>query len=254
MTNIEHLKKLYMEISKHFRYQSLPLNLKEILQQEQLVALPGHDEARLEYICSQLDFSDKKVLDIGGNLDFFTFEALRVGAGHVDYYEGNKIYAEFVSTSSKVLECEEKVTVYPEYYLFTQSEKQYDIVFCLNVIHHLGGSFDSETNIEYAKEKMLSCINKLASITDTMVFQMGFNWCGNKEHCLFENGTKTEMENFLREGTAEFWDITKCGIAENNNDVIAYHDMNEKNNIRIDNLGEFLNRPIFIMKSKIHER
>ncbi len=250
MTDIEQLKELYMESSKHSNYQSVPFNLKKILPQEQITTESRYDEARLKYISSKIDFANKKILDIGGNTGFFTFEALRAGAEHVDYYEGNSTHAKFVKIASKVLKCEKDVTVFPEYYAFDQDKREYDIAFCLNVIHHLGDDFMSRTDMESAKKEMISCINNLADIADMMIFQMGFNWCGNRNQCLFQNGTKTEMKQFLSRGTAACWDIIACGVAERNNESIIYRDMDADNTIRIDSLGEFLNRPIFIMKSK----
>ena len=250
MNRMEQLKKLYMESSKHSNYQSLPRNLQQILPQEQLTTVLRHDEARLEYICSHVDVSGKNLLDIGGNTGFFTFETLRTGARHVDYYEGNKVHAEFVKIAAEVLACEDQVTVFPEYYMFKQNGAHYDIIFCLNVVHHLGDDFKRGTDMEAAKEEMLSCVNNLADISDVMIFQMGFNWCGNKEHCLFKNGTKEEMEEFIQKGTKGYWKVLKCGIAEQCDGKIQYRDRNESNNMRIDSLGEFLNRPIFIMESE----
>lgn len=252
MNTIEQLSKLYMESSKHSNYQVLPSELRKILPQEQLVTISRQEYERLEYICSKIGFEGKNVLDIGGNTGFFTMEAIKAGAKHVDYYEGNKTHAEFVTISAKVLDCEQKITVFPEYYLFDPDKKVYDIVLCLNVVHHLGDDFGAGKDIQSARNKMLRCINSLASITDIMVFQMGFNWCGNTNCCLFENGTKKEMEDFLQKGTKDFWEINKIGIAESNNGVIEYKDMDEHNNMRIDSFGEFLNRPLFIMQSKVN--
>lgn len=79
---------------------------------------------------------------------------------------------------------------------------------------------------------------------------MGFNWKGDSKECLFENGTKAEMEQFLKEGTKDYWNILFIGIAEKQNNDIIYQEMNKDNNKRQDDLGEFLNRPIFILKSK----
>ena len=251
MNNLEQLNKLYMESSKHSNYQALSSELKKILPQEQLTIISRQEYERLAYICSQIDFSEKNVLDIGGITGLFTWGPSRGGAKHVDYYEGNKTHAEFVNISAKVLDCEQKVTVFPKYYLFNQNKKTYDIILCLNVVHHLGDDFDAEKDIQSAKTEMLSCINSMAFITDILVFQMGFNWCGDRNCCLFENGTKKEMEDFLQKGTEDLWRIDKIGIAEFDNGVIEYKDMNEHNNVRKDDLGEFLNRPIFIMKSKV---
>ena len=57
------------------------------------------------------------------------------------------------------------------------------------------------------------------------------------------------MINFISEGTKEFCKIIDIGIAEKKDNLIVYASRNEKNIQRDDTLGEFLNRPIFILKS-----
>lgn len=84
-----------------------------------------------------------------------------------------------------------------------------------------------------------------------MAFQMGFNWMGNKNTCLFTNGTKAELIDYVKAGCQDAWDILAIGIAVNDpQGHIVYQDLNGENIHRNDALGEFLNRPLFIMKSK----
>jgi hypothetical protein len=66
---------------------------------------------------------------------------------------------------------------------------------------------------------------------------------------LFANGTKRELIDFVRTGIDGIWDIEKIAVAEKNT-KIYYTDLNENNIERNDSLGEFLNRPLFILKSK----
>lgn len=244
----ERLVELYMKGSKHSNYQILSDSLRELLPTSCIETKSRQERERWEYIIKNCDLRDKTILDIGGNTGFFTFEALNMGANHVDYYEGNRVHAAFVREAVSILGLEEKVTVFPEYFNFEEM-KTHDIIFCLNVIHHLGDDFGKEINMDKAKAEMLRCINKLADSAEIMVFQMGFNWCGNRENCLFENGLKCEMEEFILEGTKGEWEIVKIGIAERKDNNITYNDVSELNNNRNDDLGEFLNRPIFILKS-----
>jgi hypothetical protein len=58
------------------------------------------------------------------------------------------------------------------------------------------------------------------------------------------------MEQFLLKGTEGYWNIISVGIAQKQDSSIIYQEMNESNNRRQDELGDFLNRPIFIMKAK----
>jgi len=244
---INYLAELYHEESKHSQYQSLPECLKKVFP-----CLPKKtkwERERLNYIDKILDFSGKKVLDIGGNTGYFSFEAIERGASYVDYYEGNQTHAEFVKLAAEILEIQ-NINVYPEYYLFKDERKKYDIVFCLNVIHHFGDDYGETYDIVEAKEKMLACINALSENTLWLILQMGFNWCGDKSKPLFLNGLKTEMEKFIQQGTESKWEIIKTGIPIQNDNGIEYEDINKINNERVDYLGEFLNRPLFIMKAK----
>lgn len=247
----ELLKNLYMKTSKHSNYQIMPTVLRGILDVNELQTQSRYEEERFHYITKYVNIKGKKVLDIGGNSGYFTFESYSAGANMVDYYEGNPVHAEFVKEAVDLLDLQKCIHVYPEYFMFHNSEeKKYDIVFCLNVIHHLGDDFGEEAELGEVKRKMLACINSMAKMTDILVFQMGYNWCGNPKMGLFEGGTKQEMEEYLYEGIQNHWEILKTGIAEKRDGKIQYTDKNERNNLREDALGEFLNRPIFILRSK----
>ena len=242
---------LYMESSKHSNYQILPSNLKGLVDDSMLNIQSRYEKERLEYMLNNVNPEGKSVLDIGGNIGFFTFETVNKGAAKVDYYEGNTTHAEFVKKAVDELKLNDKIDVYPEYFLFEGSMKKYDIAYLLNVVHHFGDDFGNEESLENAKKAMLKCINYMAGISKVMLFQMGFNWCGDRNRCLWANGTKKEMEEFIENGTSKYWNIVKIGVAVKKGDVIIYEDMNDINNERNDSLGEFLNRPIFIMKSKL---
>jgi 2-polyprenyl-3-methyl-5-hydroxy-6-metoxy-1,4-benzoquinol methylase len=122
-----------------------------------------------------VNFSEKHVLDIGGNTGFFTFEAIKEGAAHVDYFEGNHTHADFVQVAAKVLNVYEKVSIHPEYYLFEKQPEKYDIILNLNVIHHFADDFKAGKGKKEAKMEMILCINTLAEEADFLIFQMRFN-------------------------------------------------------------------------------
>lgn len=246
----DELIRLYLQTSKHSNYQILPRELAEILKIDKKDILSTYEQERFDFICSNISLKGKNILDIGGNTGYFTFESFKRGCKHVDYYEGNQLHAEFVSKAKPIFHAD-NIDVHPDYYLFDENEKKYDVVFCLNVVHHLGDDFLNTGDMELAKRKMISCINQLASTTDCLVFQMGYNWCGNRNRCLFENGTKKEMEKFVADYTENCWSIVDIGIAEKIGDNVVYKKLNVENNVRNNQLGEFLNRPLFIMKSKI---
>ncbi len=245
------LKELYSQKSKHSNYQTLPKKLADIIGDD-IEVKTRYETERLAYILENIDVKNKSILDIGGNTGYFTFEMLGQGAKRVHYYEGDKIHAEFVKISSKYLNLEDRLDITDSYFSFTDMEFgiNYDVILLLNVLHHIGDDYgDKKISMEKAKKTIIRQLNGLAEIGKTMVFQLGFNWKGNRELCLFEHGTKTELINFIKDGTEKYWEIYKIGVAESQDNAIKYYDANIENMKRLDSLGEFLNRPLIIMRS-----
>lgn len=244
------MRKLYMHQSKHSNYQILPSALKEVLPEEDLQISSRYERERMDYIIRHINLAGCKVLDIGGNSGFFTFEAVSTGAVCVDYFEGNKEHARFVQKAAEILELEEKIHIYNEFFTFEKIENQYDVIFCMNVLHHTGADFYTGISMREAKEKIQEYINKMAQHTNYLVLQLGFNWGGNRDTCLFHNGTKEEMEAFIEEHTSDLYEVVSVGIASKKSQGVVYEEINSENNKRIDEYGEFLNRPLYIMRSK----
>ena len=90
MKNADRLVRLYQETSKHSNYQILPKRLAEKKELQSLIVKSRNEKIRLDYFKSAIDFSSKRVLDIGGNSGYFSIELLDSGAEFVHYYEGNK--------------------------------------------------------------------------------------------------------------------------------------------------------------------
>lgn len=240
----------YNVISKHSQYQILPQSLSKYIAQEGLNTKSRAEKQRFDYIIQKISLKEKSLIDIGANTGFFSFSALEAGAKYVASYEGNAAHAEFMSAAMELLKLSSQMEVENEYYSFNNTRK-YDICFLLNVIHHLGDDYgDKSLNIEKAKEFMIQQLNKMSTVCKTIVFQLGFNWKGNRATCLFENGTKQEMIDFIKNGTKGFWNIKHIGVAEKQDKTIVYKDLSPQNIQRMDELGEFLNRPIFIMESR----
>lgn len=255
MKQIDKLKDLYAKTSKHSNYQILTDKLAGIIGNDQIEVKSRFEQERLDFICKSINVSGKKVLDIGGNTGFFSFKLLEKGASEIHYCEGNKNHSDFVKLAAEVLQQKNQIQIDNSYFVFDGNDnRKYDIILLLNVLHHVGDDYgDNTLTIERAKETIIKQLNSLAYKTDYIVFQLGFCWKGNRNVGLFENGTKTEMIEFIRKGIENFWQIEKIGIAEIRNESIVYTELNKENIERNDALGEFLNRPIFIMKSKRYE-
>jgi SAM-dependent methyltransferase len=247
----EQLIDLYAQSSKHSNYQVLPKKLAEIIRQQDIKVTSRYERERFKYITDNIDFGKSEVLDIGGNTGFFTFELIEHGAKHIHYYDGNPVHSTFVQLAANILNYENRIKVTNQFYSFDNKLNQnYDIILLLNVLHHLGDDYgDRSITIERAKNLILAQLNSIAVNTSLLVFQLGFNWKGDRNLGLFPNGTKGEMIKFISNGTQHFWKIMKIGIAERVNQQIIYSDLNDNNSERNDSLGEFLNRPVFIMTS-----
>jgi SAM-dependent methyltransferase len=248
--NIKALKDMYASTSKHSNYQILPTELEKYITNDDINVVTRNEEIRLEYFLENVEISNKKILDIGGNTGYFTFEFLKNGALELEYYEGNEEHAKFVELAARVLEYEDNLIVHNEYYDF-HKEEYHDIILLLNVLHHIGDDFG---NHKLSKEQVLELIiqhlKKVAKQTDVLIFQLGFNWKGNINLPLFDNGTKQELIDYILLNLRTEYEFIKIGIAEKTEKSVIYNDLNDKNIERDDSLGEFLNRPIFIMKSK----
>lgn len=257
MTNeqLNQLEHLYMQASKHSAYQEVhpAITGKSKLLNE--IGHSKHERYRQNYLDNKLDYKNSTILEIGSNTGYFSISAILNEAQHIVCYEGNKYHHDFLKTALNILQIESKATLLNEYYELNNiqnSSLKFDICIFLNVLHHLGDDFAGQQNsIQNAKMEMAKYVNSIANICKKMVFQMGFNWKGNSNLPLFEHGLKTEVIQFIEETTKGYWDIEE--ISALSHDAKEYMPISEQNqNLnRIDSIGEFMNRPIFILKSRI---
>ncbi len=248
------LLELYNKSSKHSHYQLLASPLKSLIPDRVDHVRSRRERERLDFMLQYLPVEGLEVADIGGNTGFFTLELLQRGAKSALFIEGNEAHSSFVQQAAGALGWQDRVTVYPRYFDFKEDLKNFyaDATLLLNVLHHVGDDYgDKKISREEAKKSILSSLGRMAYKTRYLFFQMGYNWKGDVERPLFDRGTKEEMINFIRRGTRTSWSIERIGIAEMENGRIAYKSPDAKNLKRSDELGEFLNRPIFLMKSKL---
>lgn len=247
---------LYNKTSKHSGYQLLHPRVAELLLLFEVQAQSRHESERLDYLVRNFDFRGKVVADIGGNTGYFTFGALEKGAAHVHYFEGNPEHALFVETAARHLRLDQQITVDARYVDFVHGESicKVDVILLLNVLHHVGDDYGpGDFSRSDALVHISGSLAKLASRTRFLIFQLGFNWKGNRNLPLFEHGTKSEMIQFVRAACEGSWDVSKIGVAQREGQAISYHDLDSKNIERDDSLGEFLNRPIFILSSRLRD-
>jgi len=239
---------------KHSAYQVLPEIIKNLIGKTDIKFYPKYEKERLNYITKKVNIKDKTILDIGCNTGYFVFEFLEQEAKKITCYEGGKHHSQFVELATQLIKQEKTIKVISEYYDFNSTTERCDIVLLLNVLHHLGDDYGekNQTRAE-AKDNMLNQLNSMSRNTNLLIFQMGFNWKGDINQCLFEQGTKSEMIHFIKNGTKGYWDIMDIGVAVGSKQNAEYIDLNDENIERKDSLGEFLNRPLFIMKSLLKD-
>lgn len=245
--------------SKHAVYYRKPAryleasDLQEIVFYKSNIAnIPGDklfETPRAEFIKNHINYKDKNILDIGCSTGFFLFDALDNGAKKIICYEGSKeSYSELINYIDR---SGLSIDHYNEYYNFDVEDSEgYDVVHLLNVVHHFGEDYGADVGVNDAKAMMIKNIDALAKTSKQMVFQMGFNWKGNVKYPLFANGEKAEIIEFLG-GNLKNWSIQSVGVAVLQDGCIKYVQANELNIVRDNNLGEFLNRPLIILKSNI---
>lgn len=243
------LRNLYMATSKHSNYQTPFRGLQPLLGNDLKIVKNRYEQERLSFVLSYLAPEGKTIRDIGGNTGYFSFEMIERGARFVEYVEGNTAHSEFVSEAARYLGFGDRINVINGYYSFESSVQSVDVAVVLNVLHHVGDDYGMGTDSIHGLRKEISrSLNHLAETSNVAIFQMGFNWKGDIRYPIFPGGTKSEMIDFVHESTNDRWRVVAIGIAESTDKGIKYYEMNETNIERNDDLGEFLNRPIFIME------
>ncbi|MEQ1439885.1 class I SAM-dependent methyltransferase [Fontimonas sp. SYSU GA230001] len=246
----DRLRKLLEAQSKHSGYQSLHPALTSAVGLE--LAAPGkYEQQRLAYMHEHSSVRGLHVLDIGANTGYFSLGALAAGAEKVVSAEGNPAHAAFLNEIAQYLDISHKLEVRCEYLSFLDAGSDFfDFIYCLNVLHHVGDDFgDRDISIHQAKHLILSSLNALATTCGMMWMQIGFNWKGDRGKPLFTSGTKSEVIEFIRSGTVDSWSIERIGLFDPTTE--RYSDLTPSNLRRFEFLGEFLNRPLFLMKSKV---
>lgn len=250
-TSNKALKDLYLQRSKHAFYQLVhPLVAGHLSDTEGLPAGKLEQE-RQAYFDRALPLLGANVLDIGANTGYFSFGALQGGAKHVTCYEGNADHAAFVAHSAEMAKLGDRLTVNACYFDFLAPITQtFDVTYCLNVLHHLGDDFgDASLGIDAARAQMLRSLNHMAALTRTLVLQLGFNWKGDIRHPLFEGGEKAALIDFVAQGSAEHWVIEEVTVPNAVSKV--YEPISEDNLPRNNDIGEFMNRPLFKLRSRV---
>jgi len=244
----EKLSGLIKTASKHSDYQRLhPLVCGMI---DDAYQPSGKAEVeRQTYMQEHLPLAGARILDIGANTGYFSFAALHADASHVTAYEGNIAHANFMAEAAREIGLDERIDVFDKYFDFSEtSEQHYDTALCLNVLHHVGDDFgDQKIDMAAAKTEIIRSLRTMAKRSQWMWFQLGFNWKGDRQRPLFKNGLKVEMMDFIDQACGNAWSMARTAIF--NPATSTYEDRRDSLMPRFDQIGEFLNRPLFLLKS-----
>jgi len=250
MSQASTLRSLYGECSKHSGYQEIHPMLAGLLGPDAGARVSERDRLRQRYLERTVPCAGARVLDIGANTGYFSFAALERGAASVVCWEGNQAHAHFIEAAARALGLGQRLEVRCAYYDFdAPTRERFDIAYCLNVLHHLGDDFgDPALTLDQARGRMLAGIDRLATTARTLVLQLGFNWKGDVHHPLFAGGQKAAMIGFVRDGIdAAAWSLDEVAAADARR---GYAAVDATNIGRDDTLGEFMNRPIFVLRSR----
>lgn len=246
--HINMLADLLAKRSKHSAYQELHPWVRDVLGSV-WSPIGKLEKLRWNYIKRKTKFEDTYVMDIGANTGYFSLSSLEAGANNVTAFEGNQDHALFLKETAILLGLTNSLYVVDQYFAFEPTiNEPVDIALCLNVLHHLGSDFgEAGQSMASAKKIMKDSLRQLATYAHSCWFQMGFNWKGDRYQPLFENGLKEELIDFVKSSCAGAWSIENIAIYDPTPQ--CYKTARGEILRRFDEVGEFLNRPLFHLKS-----
>jgi hypothetical protein len=276
MDVIERLKTLYAAGNKHDNYQNLPGFVQERLGFNVIIDENWRgDTARFNFFQSELNFlPGESATDIGANTGFFTlslahhfpkakFIACEINPDHVEFIR--EIASHFNMTNVEAIELAVDMKGIEQLPVTNH-------MLHFNVLHHAGVDFDKGTIPDENNffDYSVSYLSALKRKTKNLVFQMGYNWGGNKLKPivpLVEDARKLTytIQLFQRSG----WSVNDIAHCSRTQGMLAYqkmpmnilddlksaaaadHDVEEESvqylsGLGLENLSEFYRRPIFI--------
>ena len=192
MNLCEELKNRYADGSKHANYQNLPEFVKQEIDFDVNIDESWRgDTARYRYISARLALKEGEVIgDIGANTGFFTLSLARRQPGaRFLAYEINPRHVEFIHLVKRHfgmsnVEVREKGVSLDA----IDTLERHDLLLNFNVLHHAGVDFD-QGMIASPDRFMDYAVRYLAALgrkTSSMLFQMGYNWGGDKTRPIVE--------------------------------------------------------------------
>lgn len=260
----QEILRYYDDGSKHSNYQNFPEFLAEGLGiRAEINEEWRGDTARLMFIRKYLNIElNDKVADIGANTGKFCMELAKEYTD-AEFYavEINKHHTDFISKVADLFEMKNLKILNKSAALEKLQElPSFDIALHMNVLHHVGVDFEQGVvnNPAEVKDYLIQYFKEFRKHAKKMVFQLGYNWGGNKQKPIVPVTEIFEMVKYQK----EIFKITGWGI-----EAIGLYDHQEKmynyisgtatekelvQQIEICKMtlnSEFYKRPIFILTS-----
>ena len=213
------LEALYAETSKHGQYQTLPDRLADLLGMQFDVNEEWRgDRPRYPFIRDFVTNNGcKSLLDVGANTGFFALSlAGDVPGLDVTACELNKTHARIISLLAEVGGYHISVTDRPADLANAASFGSFDCALHLNILHHAGHDFDSANVPDRGafKDYAVSYLDRFRGTARRMVFQMGYNWRGDKTLPLVDREDQAGKVRFTQDlFKASGWTVGSVGFA-----------------------------------------
>ncbi|HET9570527.1 MAG TPA: hypothetical protein VFP20_03845 [Bacteroidales bacterium] len=231
----ERLTELYNDGSKHSRYQNIPDFVKKELEYTETIDENWRgDTARFNYLKAHTLFGQgKSIGEIGANTGFFILSLAHENPDSAFYaYEINPTHAGFIAEIADSFQMK-NVTVNPLGIDMDGIQKMavHDILLNYNVLHHAGVDFDTNRieSVEKYETYAVEYLTKLRAKTHQMIFQMGYNWGGNKLKPIVPLQDDAEKMAFtLRIFKKAGWKVQDIALHTRVNKVLKYQALSQE--------------------------
>jgi hypothetical protein len=269
----EKLTELYNDGSKHSRYQNIPGFVKKELGYTETIDENWRgDTARFNYLQANTRFDQgKSIGEIGANTGFFILSLAHANPDSTFCaYEINPTHAGFIAEIAESFHMK-NVAVQPLGIDMAGIDKmaKHDILLNYNVLHHAGVDFDTDWigSVEAYEAYAVKYLTKLRLKAKQMIFQMGYNWGGNKQKPIVALQDDAEKMAFtLRLFKKAGWMVEDIALHTRKNKVLEYQALSsdrvaQLNHVQVGSekelvsklvdfqempeLSEFYRRPIF---------
>lgn len=212
---MENLKSYLLNQSKHGLYQMLPPELlKQHPEFKKFSFNRRLDDKRYDWFSNTLDFEGKNVLDIGGNIGYFSFRLNMEKNSTITIYEPHTPHINAIEAIKSVLQITDRhVTCVNQGVGLDDIESlpEQDIILLFNVLQHAGEDYDKKyvRDISQWRKYAIDYLKAIGTKTKYLVFQMGYSWLGHEANFCEDNDVIPFTTKLLTESG---WKIKQCGV------------------------------------------